>query len=899
MRKAEASLIEVADALGFLDSSDRDLWIRMGMAIKTEFGEAGFSVWDRWSQGCAEYSSHETTNQWRSFKSVGVRGTVTLGSLFHVAQQQGYRFVSSEPCTQLETVGMKDAEARRNIRAAKDAEIASDLAIQERWHRVVAEASNRIVSHLTPVGKSPYLGLKKVGAFGIYFVPQSMVIVTRHNFTIDLLLGADSVRHFFESKKKEMSFDLNSSESFVFFKRGSILVPLRDRESQLHNLQIIFNEGQKKRFLHHGRKSGLFHQLGSLLADKPIVFCEGYATGASLHMATGWPVVVCFDAGNLPVVAAQFADCVQPKIIAGDNDAAANRNVGLLKAQEAAKASGGLWCIPHFSSEVTDVSDLSDFNDLHQQEGLAVVKAQVEKVVQASTGSVNAVEAVDTASLIPATLSGLLERYGLTVPDAKVWDYREKQLISVVAFRKIVRSTLYRQWLDHPERRTLRRSDAEPQLAAAQKQGFGELGEALNRYVYLSPSDAVWDKREREVVPLAHLKYAIADCFNLWVTHSEREQIPLRHLVFDPTDTVDTTTHINQFRGLVLQPVRDDKRCERIVMMLMALCNNDTQVFRWLRRWLAYPLKNPGAKMETAVLCHSEVHGSGKSYFFDVVMRAIYGEYSRTVGQAQLESQYNDWMSKVLYCVYEEVLSRAQKFAHQGTIKQTITGKTVRIEKKFMSGWEEANHMNSVFLSNEVLPLPVEPSDRRFLVIWPEQKLYEHLQRGVDEDLRQGGAAAFYYFLLDTRLQEIDEDYPFDEHTKPPMTEAKERLIDHGRPIWEVFYGEWALGSLRCGEQPVPYTSIRVAQLFRYFCLWCQENKEHSMGLHKFTSFLSSKLKRRKDLEYEGILEKGRATFFIVEEPPKTTSQKVWLGQCVEAHQQILDKCSQSERKVA
>jgi putative DNA primase/helicase len=495
-----------------------------------------------------------------------------------------------------------------------------------------------------------------------------------------------------------------------------------------------------------------------------------------------------------------------------------------------------------------------------------------------------------TLTAAEITVEYYLRRYALTEPDAKVWDFDSHKLIKSGAFKNIIKPKIYTEWLNHPGRRTVALEDVEIDAAAAQKKGRGGLGEALRKYVYLNPSDTVWNKDTRMLLPVAHLKIAIADCYAMWVTHPEREEIPVQNFVFDPTQKVDVKTHINQFRGLALSPERDDKRCERIVRMLMALCNNDKSVFRWLRRWLAYPLINVGAKMATAVLCHSDVHGSGKSYFFDVVMRAIYGENSRTVGQAQLEGQYNDWMSKVLYCVYEEVLSRSQKYSHVGTIKQTITGKTVRIEKKFMSGWEEANHMNSVFLSNEVLPLPVEPSDRRFLVIWPETKLYEELQRGVDADLKEGGAAAFYQFLLDTKMQNDDESYPFDEHTEPPMTEAKERLIEHGRAVWEVFYNEWERGALEHNNMPVPFGSIRVSDLFKYFSAWCKINNEHSLGSKNFASFIGSKVKKRKDLNFNYKTFIGKATFFVVGLCPHDKTQEQWLGACVEGHSEILNK---------
>jgi putative DNA primase/helicase len=39
----------IRQALGFIPSDDRDIWIRCGMAIKAELGEAGYELWDQWS----------------------------------------------------------------------------------------------------------------------------------------------------------------------------------------------------------------------------------------------------------------------------------------------------------------------------------------------------------------------------------------------------------------------------------------------------------------------------------------------------------------------------------------------------------------------------------------------------------------------------------------------------------------------------------------------------------------------------------------------------------------------------------------------------------------------------------------------------------------------------------
>lgn len=90
----------------------------------------------------------------------------------------------------------------------------------------------------------------------------------------------------------------------VRFAFGSVVVPLFDVAGKLHGLQWISKDGGKV-FGTGTVKEGHFHLIGEVAEGLPIGFAEGYATAASAHMATGWPVVVCFDAGNLmPVVAA-------------------------------------------------------------------------------------------------------------------------------------------------------------------------------------------------------------------------------------------------------------------------------------------------------------------------------------------------------------------------------------------------------------------------------------------------------------------------------------------------------------------------------------------------------------------------------------------------------------------
>lgn len=153
----------------------------------------------------------------------------------------------------------------------------------------------------------------------------------------------------------------------VRFTRGTVVVPLYHSAPgegtdalglKLVGLQFIDPAGDKK-FLTGTPKKGAFHWLGrvpsdgSLTCDSGIVVAEGYATGASVHMATGLPVAVAFDAGNLlPVARALRAAFPQSRIcVAGDDDRETDGNPGLSKAKAAAEAVGGVWLVPDFAGK--------------------------------------------------------------------------------------------------------------------------------------------------------------------------------------------------------------------------------------------------------------------------------------------------------------------------------------------------------------------------------------------------------------------------------------------------------------------------------------------------------------------------------------------------------------------
>lgn len=171
-------------------------------------------------------------------------------------------------------------------------------------------------------------------------------------------------------------------------KDGNLVVPARDADGRLSTVQII-RDGEK-RYIADGRKKGTMHVVeptgaGTLAAAAgpgPIVIAEGYATAATIHEATGYPVVVAFDSGNLELVARAVRDKFPSReiVIAADNDHAnKNGNVGVEKAAAAAAAVGAVVAIPEFS-DMEKTAGLTDFNDLGGSRGPEAVKRGIESV---------------------------------------------------------------------------------------------------------------------------------------------------------------------------------------------------------------------------------------------------------------------------------------------------------------------------------------------------------------------------------------------------------------------------------------------------------------------------------------------------------------------------------------
>ena len=101
----------------------------------------------------------------------------------------------------------------------------------------------------------------------------------------------------------------------------TLLIPVMDERDNMWGLQYIYSNGAKS-YLTGCKTENCFFRIGPV-PEKVAYVTEGYATGASVHEATGDTVFVCFTARNIRAVyAIVVAECPEIRaIVAGDNDA--------------------------------------------------------------------------------------------------------------------------------------------------------------------------------------------------------------------------------------------------------------------------------------------------------------------------------------------------------------------------------------------------------------------------------------------------------------------------------------------------------------------------------------------------------------------------------------------------
>lgn len=287
----------ISAALSFIDPTDREIWVQMAMAIKSELGEEGFEVWNAWSMQADNYREPDAKSVWRSVKAYG---GIKIGTLYKLARENGYR---GEEVRASVVTPMDQQKRREQERLDREREEARQAEAAGIAHGILMASVMQV---------HPYLDTKGHG--------NHQTLVCEH---ITLFPGTKWEDHI----------------------RDEIIVPMRDmRTGRLNSVQRIRAEGTKK-FLAGGKAKGSVFSMGTPSGETYL--CEGYATALSVKAALESlyrrvRVVVCFSAANIAHVAQQMGDYV-----IADHD---SNGVG----RKYAERSGLPWWMPPEEGDAND-----------------------------------------------------------------------------------------------------------------------------------------------------------------------------------------------------------------------------------------------------------------------------------------------------------------------------------------------------------------------------------------------------------------------------------------------------------------------------------------------------------------------------------------------------------------
>ena len=628
---------------------------------------------------------------------------------------------------------------------------------------------------------------------------------------------------------------------------GAMIVPMHDAEGEVCGLQFIYPRAhprkqkidRDKEFWPTGMAmGGSFGLIGSINNNGLILLGEGYATMAALHEATAASVCYAFSANNLQK-AAKALRKKYPKLrilFCADDDYMSDGNAGVSAAVSAcAELEHTDWIKPNFSdaegNDLRQGKKLSDFNDLLILAGNALPLAnQVNdkltelkwRLPPSNGGGVAQIGGGD-AALSMLYPNEVVERFSpiWSVDDVFYFDHNAHVVVSKASITNRMR-----------------------------RHG--------------------WD---------------MVQAHNDW---QNKPEVRIEEVDFDPAET-DHAVKYNLWSGLPALEAVPNASCDALIDLLWRLCshekNNATEIFEWVLNWLAYILQNPGAKMQTCILIHGG-QGAGKNTFFGTLLDIFGNEYSVEFGPAQLENRFNAVFSKKLFAIGNEVVASRDDLYHvKGNIKHMVTERRWVVEGKHKDQRWERNCCNFVFQSNEINPQALDSGDRRHLVIWTppvpdpysNPKEYENWQKlwsAAQKERQNGGAFALYQALMDRDLSK------FSEAIWPPMTQAKQDLIDLNMDSRERFFREWLANEI----ENLPCMPCISEDLYEGYRTWVVRGGiARASPKHTFLAYISKQIgalkTRERLLVGANYVRKVMLTPINITPPADKTKEK-WLTDC-------------------
>lgn len=345
--------------------------------------------------------------------------------------------------------------------------------------------------------------------------------------------------------------------------------------------------------------------------------------------------------------------------------------------------------------------------------------------------------------------------------------------------------------------------------------------------------------------------------------------------IFDPKGNIPC--NFNTYVGLrasLLPPVKNRVQTDLSVQSIVnhvkeVFCNGNVQHTDYVLKWMANLVKYPWKKTEVLLLLFG-IEGCGKSMVIDFFANMVLGthlSFQTASPGVDVFGKFAVGTHRKLLCFCDEGGEELTKY--QDALKNLITAKAVRVEKKGQDIRLEDNYTNVIVASNNAGPVKISSNDRRVVAFQCSEIYKDDLQyfaNLADALSNDECARGFYDFLME---YDLDEDFPF--QARRPVTAYYEALLVSSLPLiwrfWSYKCMQVGAGGGTGGE--AKRTMQPARELHREFLQWKNERDYEAVYTE---SRFGRELNELVIIPNSGVIKVKRSTVFY-EIQPETLKQ--------------------------
>jgi hypothetical protein len=287
-------------------------------------------------------------------------------------------------------------------------------------------------------------------------------------------------------------------------------------------------------------------------------------------------------------------------------------------------------------------------------------------------------------------------------------------------------------------------------------------------------------------------------------------------------------------------PLDKDVDTSLLHFHLKTLLKEDEIDYEWFLNWLAHIVQFPHKKTEVAVVLYDKQFGTGKSMIAEEFLKKIIGDNKMitTCRTDKVFGKFTNTQGKLL-CVLNEA-SGKETFELNEVIKESITGKTIEMEKKGVDSLRIRDYLNYIITTNNLNCIKLEEGDRRFMVFNTSSKMkgdveyFNNLASALDDDVIM---RKFYEELMNRDLSKFNPSR--DRQNNKIMDIMKEHNVD----VILEFINYWKQEADDVSADAMIKSRMKGMDLYREFVSYyemCGNNMNSKPSLTKFGTRIKS-----------------------------------------------------------